>query len=468
MVDAPGQGGFVAADMSFATKAPYGQAVYDTLIRATPDNQLEPSLATAWEYDETGLVLSLGIRDDVVFTDGTPFDADVAAQNILRFRDGAAENANWLANVADAVATDPTTLEITLSAPDPALLLNLSRAAGYQESPASFDDPAPVGTGPYVLDEARTVTDATYTFTANADYWAPEYQHYDEIVMTVFEDPVSMQNALLGNQLDAALYSGYDGFDQIVGAGYTAHEYAQDWEGLLLFDRGGQLSEPLADVRVRQAINHAIDKEGLLQALAGGRGEVTTQIFGKNTEGFSEELESRYPYDPELARELLDEAGYGDGFTIEFPTVSFVPPATFDLVGQQLADVGITASFYEVAPQDYFGVMLGGQTPIASMRLEQPATAWETYNLELAVSAPWNAFHEFDETVASYGELLQSSVPEEATLAASELNAHIVEEAWFNPWYRTVTTFYTDAETDVTPQVGNIYPYLWNIVPTEG
>src|SRR5690554_6324757 len=77
MVDAPGQGGFSAADISFATKSPYGQAVYDTLLRALPDNQLEPSLATAWEYNDDGTVLRLTVRDDVTFTDGTEFNAEV-------------------------------------------------------------------------------------------------------------------------------------------------------------------------------------------------------------------------------------------------------------------------------------------------------------------------------------------------------------------------------------------------------
>jgi peptide/nickel transport system substrate-binding protein len=465
MVDAPGQGGFTAANMSFATKAAYGQAVYDTLVRATPDNQIEPSLATQWEYSPDGLTLSMVLRDDVTFTDGTPFTADVAAQNLLRFRDGSAENANWLANVEDVVASDENTIVISLSAPDPALLLSLSRAAGYQESPASFDDPVPVGSGPYVLDDSQTVTDATYVFNANEDYWAPEYQHYDEIVMTVFDDPVAMQNALMGNQLDAALYTGYDGFEQIEAAGYTSNEYAQDWEGLLLFDRAGQLSEPLGDVRVRQAINFAIDKDGLLQALAGGRGETTTQIFGVKTDGYSADLEDAYPFDPDKARALLAEAGYGDGVTIDFPTVNFVPPATFDLVGQQLADVGITANFSEVAAQDYFNVMLGGQAALASMRLEQPATAWETYTLELSQSAPWNPFHQEDQEVATLGQTIQAG-GDDAALAAGRLNEYVVDQAWFNPWYRTITTFYTDGETSVTPQVGNAYPYLWNIVPT--
>lgn len=465
MVDAPGQGGLVAANMSFSTKAPYGQAVYDTLVRATPTNELQPSLATEWTYDDTNTVLTLKLRDDVSFTDGTKFDASVAAQNVLRFRDGSAENANWLAGVTDAKAVDAATLQITLSAPDPSLLVNLSRAAGYQESPASFDDPNPIGTGPYVLDAARTVTDSKYVFTANKDYWAPEYQHYDEVDMTVFDDSVSMQNALLGGQLNAALYAGDDGFDQIKGAGYTAHEYSNDWQGLLLFDRAGDLSPAMGDVRVRQAINYAVDKAGILKGLSGGRGDLTTQVFGPDTPGFDADLDDAYPYDPDKARALLAEAGYADGVEITFPTVSFVPPATFDLVGQQLAEVGITANFVDVAPQAYVGSLLSGSYPIAAFRLEQPGSEWATYNLVAAQNAPWNPMHQPDEKVAAWGQTIQTGTPEESAKAASELNAYLVDQAWFDPWFRNITTFFTDASTDVTVQVGNSFPYLWNITP---
>lgn len=467
MIDAPGAGGFVAANMSFASKAPYGQAVYDTLVTATPTNEIQANLATEWSYDDSNTVLTMTLRDDVEFTDGTAFTAEIAAENVLRFRDGTAENAVWLASVKNAKAVDETTLEITLKAPDPALLLNLSKAAGYQESPDSFEDPSPIGSGPYVLDEDRTVTDATYVFTVNEDYWNPDAQHYDEIVMNVYEDPVAAQNALLGGQLDAALYSGYDGFEQIEGAGFTANEQSLDWEGLLLFDRSGAINPAFADVRVRQAINYAIDREGLLEALAGGRGEVTTQVFGPNTDGYLDELEGEYAHDPEQARSLLEEAGFGDGLEVTIPTVSFVPPATFDLLGQQLEEVGITATFDERAPQDYVGDLLGGAYALASFRLEQPTTAWETFNLVASVGAPWNATHIPDETVEELGATIQTGTPEEAAAAAEDLNTYLVEEAWFNPWYRTVTTFYTDEETTVDLQQGNVFPYLWNIAPAE-
>ena len=113
-----------AADSRWANESPYMQAVYDTLVHLSPTGEPEPWLATEWSLNDDKTVMTLKLRTDVKFTDGTPFNADAAAQNILRFRDGTSPNASNLANVKDAKAIDDATLEITLSAarPGPARL----------------------------------------------------------------------------------------------------------------------------------------------------------------------------------------------------------------------------------------------------------------------------------------------------------------------------------------------------------
>ncbi|WP_062516454.1 MULTISPECIES: ABC transporter substrate-binding protein [Demequina] len=462
MVDAPGENGFVAANMRFATQSPYGQAVYDTLVRSDEEGAPVEGLATTWAWDVTGTILELELREGVTFTDGTAFNADAAVQNLLRFRDGSAENASWLAGVTEVVALDARRVQITLAEPDQALLTHLSKSAGYMESPASFDDPAPVGTGPYILDEARSIDDASYVFTANPEYWDPASQHYDEIIMSVYEEPDAMQSALLRSELDAALYTGYSGFDQIEAAGYASHEFTLDWTGLLLFDRNGAIAPELASTQVRQAINYAIDRDQMLETLLGGRGETTAQVFGPDTAGYAEELDTTYIYSPTKARSLLADAGYPDGFTLTIPTVSFVPGATFDLLAEQLGDVGITVEFVEESTQSYVGSLLSGQYAVASMQIEQPASAWETYALEIAADSPWNVTHRSDEWIDELGEKIATG----DIAAAAALNKYVVNEAWFAPWYRNLQVFYTAPGTDVTLQVGNAYPYLWNIGPS--
>ena len=179
---APLVNGLSASASEFGNRNLYFQALYDGLLRAEPDGTIVPWLATEWSYNEDNTVLTMTLRDDVTFTDGTPFNAEAAAQNLIRFRDGVSPDASNLALMTDAVAVDDTTLEITLSAPDPALLNYLARNAGLMQSPATFEAGDPVGTGPYILNQGETVADSVYTFDANPDYWAPEMIKYDKFV----------------------------------------------------------------------------------------------------------------------------------------------------------------------------------------------------------------------------------------------------------------------------------------------
>jgi peptide/nickel transport system substrate-binding protein len=162
---------FKAADMNFANESPYGQAVYDTLLMADPNGKVGPSLATEWKYNADRTVLTMKLRGDVTFTDGTKFNADAAAQNLVRFRDGASPNKSFLANLKDAKAVDETTVELTLTQPDPGLLNYLTQNAGMMGSPKAFgaadEKTKPVGSGPYILDTGATVIGSSYTFTKN-------------------------------------------------------------------------------------------------------------------------------------------------------------------------------------------------------------------------------------------------------------------------------------------------------------
>ena len=126
---------FDAANASWANESPYMQAVYDTLLHASPNGTIEPWLATSWSYNAAETVLTMKLRNDVVFSDGTKFTAEAAAENILRFRDGTSPQKAYLASVKDAKAVNATTLEIDLSQPNPSLLSFLTQNCGLMESP---------------------------------------------------------------------------------------------------------------------------------------------------------------------------------------------------------------------------------------------------------------------------------------------------------------------------------------------
>jgi peptide/nickel transport system substrate-binding protein len=459
---------FKAADIYFANESPYGQAVYDSLLKADPEGEIQPSLATEWSYNAAKTVLTMTVRSDVTFTDGTKFNADAAAQNLKRFQAGNSPNKNLLADLQDAKAVDDTHLQITLKQPDPSLLVTLTRNAGMVQSPASFDKADnktnPVGSGPYTLDTANTVVGSSYAFNKNPNYWDKASQHYDKLVLKVFNDPTAMLNAVRGKQLNGAKLANNDFIDQIKGTGYTLVEFELDWSGMLLLDRAGKTNPALKDVRVRQAINHAFDRAALLKALQKGHGTVTTQIFPVRSGAYDPALDSRYPYDPAKAKALLAEAGYPNGFTLAMPTSAAVGTTVWSIMSQQLKDVGITVQYTDVGNQ-LIPSLLAAKYAASWFQLQQD-TDWQVTTFNLTPNATWNPFHTTDPKVAELAARIRGAKTEaDSTAAAKELNAYIVEQAWYAPWYRIKSHYATDANTEVQPQRGNAYPYLWNFTP---
>ncbi|WNM23773.1 ABC transporter substrate-binding protein [Demequina capsici] len=459
---------WAAQDSSWGNAATYYMAVYDTLVRAAADGTIEPALATDWSYDDSMTVLTLNLRDDVTFTDGSALDSQVVVDNLTRFQTGASENSGNLASIADVTAVDSDTVQITLSAPDPSLLDYLSQNSGLIEAESAFtaDDiqTVPVGSGPYILDSAASTIGSTYTFTANPDYWDPESQHYDTVVINYYADANALTNALRDGQVDIANLNSTSQIPDAESAGYTVNTQTLNWKGLILADRWGVVDPALADVRVRQAINYALDREGLLQGLESGYGEVTDQIFGTGTTAYDASLEDYYTYDVDKAKQLLTEAGYPDGITITMPLSGFVPEAEAQLIAGNLADAGITVS-YEQAGESFISDLLGGKWGVFEFGLNQEAVSWSTYKLAVAPDSAWNIYHQTDDTLQALADRMRLG-GEDGDAAAQEMNQYLVENAWFAPFYRYVNAVVTTDGTAVTLKNGQAAPNLWDIVPT--
>lgn len=450
----------------YGNRSPFFQAVFDTLLQKNGAGEIEPWLATDWEYNEDNTVLTLTLRDDVEFTDGTPLDAEAVVASLERFRDGTAPQAATLAG-KEFAATDATTVTITQPAPDPSLVNLLSIAPGLIQAPSTFDDPdsvtEPIGSGPYVLDTAATVTGTTYVYTANPDYWNPDVVKYDNLTINVIEDPTATLNALKAGEANGAKIVNNDTIPEIEASGWTIESNELDFQGLLLFDRAGTMAPELADVNVRKAINMAFDREALLEALQAGYGTVTEQVFPTTSAGYDEALDSTYGYDPEAAKELLAEAGYPDGFTLNMmSTPAF--QTTFDLVAQQLADIGITVNYTDPGSGNFITDMLAPKYPATWMALEQNPD-WQLINFMIAPDATFNPFHSQDPQVDEYIATIQTGTQEEAEQATKDLNAWLVENAWFAPFYRVQGTYAVDANTELEFWPSNAYPSIFGFSP---
>lgn len=451
------------ADAEFGNRIQYLQPVYDSLLHITADLEIEPWLASEFAYNDDFTELTLTLRDDVVFSDGEAFDAEAAKANLEHFKGGTGQNSVTLGAVEAIEVTGDHELVLDLSSPDPALLRNLALVSGMQASPASLGDEAlktaPVGSGPYVLDSTATVSGSQYTYARNADYWNTEAFPFDEIVIKPLTDLTARLNALKSGEIDAALGDAKS-MAEAEGSGLTVQTMQGDWQGVFIVDRDGTKVPALADPLVRQAINYAVDADGILEAVRLGEGESTTQIFNPTSQAYDAALDSEYEFNPEKAKELLAEAGYPDGFTVTMP--DFAGFADIQTIAyQQLTDVGITVQTQPVAADQVISALLSGEFPMFLFSWGS-SNSWQDILKLVQPTAPWNMYGnstpELDALIAE----AQTTGTDEAFQAVSE---YLVDEAWFAPWYVQNNVYISSPDVAVTMQPQNVVPYIWNFTP---
>jgi peptide/nickel transport system substrate-binding protein len=315
--------------------------ITEPLVERNPTSgELEALLATEWEATGENQ-WTFTLRDDVTFSDGTPFTAASAAFSIDR-----AVNSDLGCNVEGYVfgdddlvvtAVDDTTLTVETVRPDPILPLRLSFVEIVPESTSVSEKVRePIGTGPYAVSSWETGT--KLTLDRNDDYWgdAPAYSSAEYQWRTEGTVRAAM---LTSNEVDVAVGLGPDD-----GAGELGVDYANNETVALRFS--GDIA-PLDDIRVRQAINYAIDRDGILGSLYSDGTNVAAQLIPTGVVGFNDSLEP-WEFDLDAAKALVDEAR-ADGVPVDteitlvarnslFPKVTEVS----QVLQEQLSQAGLT------------------------------------------------------------------------------------------------------------------------------
>ncbi|WP_157156875.1 ABC transporter substrate-binding protein [Diaminobutyricimonas sp. LJ205] len=446
---------------------PY-QAPYDTLILREPDGKLSPMLATEWEYNEDSTALTVDLRTDVTFSDGAEFNAEAVKANLEHFKGANGRQAAQLSSLESVEVVDADTVTINLAEPDPSFTYFLSQAAGFMGSPESLGTEeikqTPVGSGPYVIDPAGTTPGSQYTFTAREDYWNPDLQKFDKIVFKVLTDATARLNALISGQVDITLLDQRN-VAQAEGAGKELSANQADWTGLFLLDRDGKLNPALGDVRVRQAINFAIDRETMLEEIQLGRGTATTQVFGPKSGAYVDELDEEYPYDPKKAKALLKEAGYESGLEITLPVFTGIEAQSAMLV-QQFADVGITLKLETIPPANLQSELVSGKYAMVYF-FQMQADPWVNIKGIIGEAAFYNAFKTTTPELEELIEAVRFGGEDSAELA-QEVNKYVVENAWFAPIYRLDQLVLIDpTKITSTPTSQQAVPSIYNIAPAK-
>lgn len=315
--------------------------VFEGLTRITEDGSVAPALAKSWTVSADGLVYEFSLQEGVRFHDGTTFDADDVVFTLNRARAPQSANAQRaiFEKIASVEAVAPYAARITLKEPIGALPTYLGWGDAVIVAPESAANNAiaPVGTGPFRFERWRK--GASVTLIRNDDYWGAR-PALDRIIFSFIPDP----NAAL-----AGLMAGdVDGFPN-----YPAPEnlalIERDKRFNIVFSSGegeiilaiNNVAAPFNDIRVRRALNHAIDKQALIEAALFGYGTPIGSHFPPHHPAYKD-LSAQYPYDPQKARALMAEAGYPDGFET---TLTLPPPAyarrAGEVIAAQLEAVGV-------------------------------------------------------------------------------------------------------------------------------
>lgn len=338
--------------------------VLENLVTTNPEGEYQPMLATSWEIvDDTTWRFTL--REGVTFHDGTSFDAGDVVFNLNRMASTDSSHASNFGWYAGAEVVDELTVDIQTNGPYPGVLSALNFYIPFIVSPEAVEalgndfNTRPVGTGPYqvVSHEARNVT----VLEAFDEYWggAPAIERVE--IPFVPEDNTRLASFLAG-EIDILTFVESTQIPLLAARDDTVLiSGPSDLADMLWFNTQ---KEPLDDPVVRRALAHAIDLDLILETVLEGTGQRYGVAFAPGIWGFDPDTmaESPYPYDPDLARDLLAEAGYPDGFEIEFLIADRPEHARISgAVQAQLADVGVDVSIRQLDWGTFLSVTAEGE-----------------------------------------------------------------------------------------------------------
>lgn len=322
--------------------------IYEGLVKTGPDGGLIPAVAESYHISDDGLTYTFKLREGVKFHNGEPVTAEDVIYSIQRCIDNADNTGDpalvsALSAIEELTAGEGGTVSFRIGAPNPELIYFLTVAI----IPADYDaiDTVPCGTGPFRY-VSRSPQENVVVEKFDAYWGTPAF--LDKVTYRIYTDPTAMVLAVKAGAVDLCPHLTAAQVAQI-GEEYTVLE---DTMNLVQAVYLNHAVEPLNNEKVRQAMSYAINRQEIMDMVADGHGAaVGSSIYPKLKRYFLPELVDYYPYDPEKGRELLAEAGYGEGFDLTIAVVSSYQPHmdAAEVVVEQLRAIGINAS---VQPMD--------------------------------------------------------------------------------------------------------------------
>jgi peptide/nickel transport system substrate-binding protein len=332
-------------------------SIFDPLTQvdlSQPGGAVLPWLASAWEPIDA-LRWRVKLREDVRFSNGVPLTADAVVGTLAFVKNQAAAHfgvASEMIFVESARAEDAHTVIFTLSRPDPLFprllsMLPIVEHTSLERLGIEAFSLAPVGTGPYVAERFETTR---VLLRANPNAWKPAPT--EAVEMIALGDSAARMQALVSRAVDLSMTIEPEDAPRVEAIGGRTYLSPINSVLLLLLRQTGEADSPLKNRLVRRALNHAVNRTAIAEAILGGAVVPAGQLASPNTLGYDPSLVPA-AYDPALAKRLLAEAGYPNGFTFTAKVIVggiMGDAATYQQVAIDLAAIGVTMKLETVPP----------------------------------------------------------------------------------------------------------------------
>ena len=335
--------------------------LYDSLVWLNDDNEIEPALAESWDVSEDGTEYTFHLREGVTFHNGEPFNADAVVFSWNHAVEGDYEYSDQWREADSVEKIDEYTVKVTT--PDPNVLFLANMADGWAMIPPGFEPENPIGTGPYKFVE--WVKGDHITMEANLDYWrgAPKIQ---TVIFRPIPESATRVAAIQTGEVDIVTRLSAEEAQSLLGVeDVKVIKYPQTRIWYVAFNNlTTGLDQPTMDAKVRQAMNYAVDVDAIVDALFDGFAKPATGYVATGELGYG--AVEPFGYDPDKAKELLAEAGYPDGFSIDMacPAGAYTHfEEVCEAVAAQLGDVGIDVALEIMESGHYWELEANKELP---------------------------------------------------------------------------------------------------------
>ena len=355
--------------------------VFEGLVKPDEEGNLIPAIAEDYKISPDGKLYTFTLRPNVKFHNGENVTVDDVIYSINRYMKINESTEPVLSNIVEVSKEDDKTIKIQLEDSDTELIGYLTMSIipkDYEEG-----EKPPAGTGPFKFDSYTPMEN--YKVVKNNDYYIEGEPYLDQVTFKVITNTDSVIIDLLSGSIDILAYLTSNQADQLQNDFRIEEGHMNLIQALFLNNK----AKPFDNIKVRQALYYGIDRQAILDMVAGGKGDIIgSSMFTGFAKYYNEDLEDLYDNNIAKAKELLAEAGYPNGFSFTITVPSNYPfhVDTAQVIVEQLKEIGVDASIQQVewaswlsqvySERDYEGTIIGLDSQLA------PKNVLERYHSE--------------------------------------------------------------------------------------